>query len=521
MDYASLKIGTTLHMGAYRIMKVLGQGGFGITYLAHDINLDKPVAIKEFFPESLCGRDSSTNHITVGTQSAHETVTDLKQRFLKEARNIAKLSHPNIIRIYTAFEENNTAYYVMEYVHGKSLDQIVREDGPLPQPRAIDYIEPIGRALEYLHANHMTHLDVKPANIMVSQENVPILIDFGLSKNYDTAGAPTTTTGPLGVSPGFSPTEQYMLSGNTGFSPKSDLYSLAATLYYLLTAITPSEAPMNDASAMPFPHEVTLNVKEAIITAMSPMPAQRHETVRHFLSHLHAVSGPSFQQPIAQQNTVVATPKPQPVYQDASPSFPQPEKKSNKGIIFGFVGGVVVLAGLLVFFFTRDNDKSGNIREFTTVGEETGPIIEEKSPYGPFDSQKAIETYIERFFRWSGQGTTDSSFLGDNIETDFGTKTQFTRSGYIQSMNKYWNSQHFKRGEYDFDWNTLKYEPTPSGGLEVSFSYIYKMICERDSAEYIREFECNTQWEINKDKEIIKTKERSTKLDEWYNYDYY
>lgn len=342
MDYASLKIGTTLHMGAYRIMKVLGQGGFGITYLAHDLNLDKPVAIKEFFPESLCGRDSSTNHITVGTQSAAETVTDLKQRFLKEARNIAKLNHPNIIRIFSAFEENNTAYYVMEYVHGKSLDRIVRDSGPLQETTAVDYIEPIGKALEYLHANHMTHLDVKPANIMVSQDNVPILIDFGLSKNYDTAGVPTTTSGPLGVSPGFSPTEQYMLSGNTGFSPKSDLYSLAATLYYLVTAITPSEAPMNVASSMRFPREVSPGLKNAIIKGMAALPEQRHETVKEFLSQLHADAGSAYSQPAPQktvvatptQKTVVATPIQQsPRPQDPEPYFQKPEKKSNNGII--------------------------------------------------------------------------------------------------------------------------------------------------------------------------------------------
>lgn len=286
MNYAALKVGTTLNMGAYKIIRVLGQGGFGITYLAHDLNLDKAVAIKEFFPESMCGRDDTTNHITVGTQSASASVTDLKQRFLKEARNIAKLNHPNIIRIFSAFEENNTAYYVMEYVQGVSLAQLVKDNGALAEPIATGYIKEVGKALQYLHSNHMTHLDVKPANIMIDVSHTPVLIDFGLSKNYDKEGAPTTMTGPLGVSPGFSPSEQYMLSDQGGFSPQSDLYSLAATLYYLLTGITPTEAPMNMASLMPFPPQLPQNIKDAIIKAMAPTISQRHNSVTEFLVQL-------------------------------------------------------------------------------------------------------------------------------------------------------------------------------------------------------------------------------------------
>ncbi len=126
MEYISLQIGTTLRGGTYRIDEVLGQGGFGITYLATDLSLDKHVAIKEFFPKDYCDRDSTTSHVTLGTQSTSEFVGKLKSKFLKEAKNIAKFDHPNIIKIHAAFEENNTAYYVMDFIKGESLSNRVK-----------------------------------------------------------------------------------------------------------------------------------------------------------------------------------------------------------------------------------------------------------------------------------------------------------------------------------------------------------------------------------------------------------
>lgn len=130
-----LQAGTTLQNGKYKIIRVLGQGGFGITYLAGNTLLDKPVAIKEFFPKDFCGRDN-TSHITPGTQNNADTIEKLKSRFLKEAKNIAKLDHPGIVKIYDIFEENNTAYYVMDYIEGENLNDIVKRNGPLPEQKA-------------------------------------------------------------------------------------------------------------------------------------------------------------------------------------------------------------------------------------------------------------------------------------------------------------------------------------------------------------------------------------------------
>ncbi|MBQ7683609.1 MAG: protein kinase, partial [Bacteroidaceae bacterium] len=114
----TLQSGSLLQEGKYRIVRVLGQGGFGITYLAEQVALGRQVAIKEFFMKEMCGRDAETSHVTLGTGAGRETVQRFREKFLKEARNIASLDHPGIVRIYDVFEENGTAYYVMEYLRG-------------------------------------------------------------------------------------------------------------------------------------------------------------------------------------------------------------------------------------------------------------------------------------------------------------------------------------------------------------------------------------------------------------------
>lgn len=276
-----LKEGSELQNGKYRILRVLGQGGFGITYLAENIYFEKMVAIKEFFPKDFCGRDN-TSHLTLGTQNNAETVEKLKARFLKEARNIAKLDHPGIIKIHDIFEENNTAYYVMDYINGESLSDIIKTNGPLPISQAIKYVINVGEALEYIHTQQMTHFDVKPANIMVRKsDDKPVLIDFGLSNQYDHNGDATSTI-MQGVTHGFSPIELYSTNSVTTFSPQTDVYSLGATLYYLLTGTVPPSASQVLEEGLHFPNEISPNICSAIKRAMSANRAKRYKTVKNF-----------------------------------------------------------------------------------------------------------------------------------------------------------------------------------------------------------------------------------------------
>lgn len=239
-----LHTGTLLQNGKYEIADILGQGGFGITYLAKHTLLDIKVAIKELYIKDICGRIESTNVVATHTSTNQDYFYRFREKFLKEARNIAKLNHPNIVRVSDVFEENSTAYYVMDYIDGESLGDMVRQRGCIPESEAVLYIKEVGNTLSYLHSLKINHLDIKPNNIMKRRQDGQVfVIDFGVSKQYDpTTLEEDTMTTRMCVSPGYSPSEQYLIGGVSSFSPQADVYALAATLYKLLTGQTLPEA---------------------------------------------------------------------------------------------------------------------------------------------------------------------------------------------------------------------------------------------------------------------------------------
>ena len=283
-----LNVGSYLQNGKYRIIGMLGQGGFGITYLAVQSGLERKVAIKEFFMKELCNRDGSTSHVTLGTEGSRETVARFREKFLKEARNIARLNHPHIVRIHDIFEENGTAYYVMEYAEGGSLADLLKRKGCLSEPDATCYILQVAEALAYIHAENMNHLDVKPANILLNDRNEAILIDFGLSKQYDALTGGQTSTTPVGISEGYAPMEQYKQGGVSEFSPETDIYALGATFFKLLTGKTPPSAsdvfedgvPVDELKARGVSQEAIWVIKNA----MEPKKKDRMKDVRLFLA---------------------------------------------------------------------------------------------------------------------------------------------------------------------------------------------------------------------------------------------
>lgn len=285
-----LTTNTLLQGGRYKIEKVLGQGGFGITYLAIQSGLERKVAIKEFFMKELCGRDESTSHVTLGTEGSRETVTRFREKFLKEARNIAKLNHPNIVRIIDVFEENGTAYYVMEYAENGSLADKVKREGYLTEPVATRYIKQVAEALDYIHQQKMNHLDVKPANIMLNEKDEAVLIDFGLSKQYDATTGNQTSTTPVGISHGYAPIEQYKEGGVQDFSPETDIYALGATFFKLLTGITPPSATDIMEDGLPIQElkakVVSSDAIAAISKAMEPRKRDRIKNASLFIEGL-------------------------------------------------------------------------------------------------------------------------------------------------------------------------------------------------------------------------------------------
>lgn len=364
MDKELLAKGTLLFHGTYRIEGKLGQGGFGITYLATDVALDKYVAIKEFFPNTYCKRDTSTSRVGVATEGSREFVTKLKLKFLKEARNIAKLDHPNIVRLHAAFEENDTAYYVMDYIEGTPLSQIVKTHGPLDRCKAVEYATLIGNALVYLHKRRINHLDVKPANIMVRKsDGVPVLIDFGLAKQYDCEGQQTTST-PVGFSQGFAPVEQYKPGGVKEFSPASDLYSLAATLYFMLSGRIPPPATDLVDEPLTFPESFSSDLKKPIEKAMSASRKSRHATVEQFLREIspdRQTPPPSPEEDTTFENTTYEEPSVDKPKEDPKPEKfekpKEPEKKKNR-FLFLAVG----LAVLILLVSAIPKMCSGSVR---------------------------------------------------------------------------------------------------------------------------------------------------------------
>ena len=286
----ALKNGTTLQGGKYRIISTLGQGGFGITYLAENVMLQGKVAIKEFFFKDYCDRNDVTSHVTIPTSGNRDTVLRFRQKFVKEARTIFRLSHPNIVRILDVFEENDTAYYVMEYIEGESLADMVKRRGAIPEAEALGYIRQAADALNYIHSQNINHLDVKPGNLIRrSSDGRVLLIDFGVAKQYDAATAEGTTTTPVCISAGYSPAEQYLQKGVQSFSPQSDVYALAATLYKLLTGVTPPEAMEVQNDGLPadplLAKGISNPVRLAIALAMKGK-RDRTQTIEQFLNGL-------------------------------------------------------------------------------------------------------------------------------------------------------------------------------------------------------------------------------------------
>ena len=282
-----LQSGTLLERGKYRIISTLGRGGFGVTYLAEQVSLRRRVCIKEFFPKDYYKRNDDDS-LTVSSDGFAEMMDKFKAKFIKEAQTIAALDHPNIIHIHDVFEENGTAYYVMDYIEGEPLSELVKGNGAMSERDAAAYIKQIAAALEHIHDRKINHLDVKPGNIMVRREdNRAILIDFGLSKHYDAESGEATSTTPVGVSHGYAPMEQYKQGGVSKFSPETDIYSLGATLYYLVTgSVPPQAADIGKDGIGELPSELSSNVCVAIRKSMSYWKEDRPHTIKEFMALL-------------------------------------------------------------------------------------------------------------------------------------------------------------------------------------------------------------------------------------------
>lgn len=274
---------TLLQGGKYKIVSFISAGGFGCTYEAEHVLLHKRVAIKEFFVKDFCNRDETTSQISVGITSKTALVDKLKKKFIEEAQSLCSLDHPNIVHVFDVFEENGTAYYVMDYIDGPSLNDLVKKNGPMSESKALEYIKQVADALKYVHSRNRLHLDIKPGNIMVDDKDRAILIDFGASKQYDEEAGENTST-LLGKTPGYAPLEQ-MGNDVVRFLPSTDIYALGATLYKLLTGITPPSASLLASGEIlgEMPSAISVSTRNAIIQSMQTNKMKRPQSIDEFV----------------------------------------------------------------------------------------------------------------------------------------------------------------------------------------------------------------------------------------------
>ena len=293
-----LPAGTLLQGGRYEIIRYISSGGFGCTYEARDTKFKsrvKSVAIKEFFVKDFCNRNDGDDTVVVATQNSIELINRLRIKFCEEADALFELEHPNIVRVTDTFEENGTAYYVMDYIEGCTLASLVEQKGYLSEDEALHYIRQVADALKYVHSHKRSHFDVKPQNIMIDSNGRAVLIDFGVSKQYDEANGVNTST-LVGYTPGYAPME-LTYNDIAGFSPTTDIYSLGATLFNLVTGTVPPSASRVNEDGLPVPVDVSAQVFDAIKAAMQPRRKDRPQNIDEFLALLDSVKVPAKNNP--------------------------------------------------------------------------------------------------------------------------------------------------------------------------------------------------------------------------------
>ncbi len=298
----ALPHGTVLHSksNSYVIQNALGQGSFGITYLAKTKmkvsgglgSIDVNVAVKEFFMRDINGRNPD---LTVTSGSQGGLCGEYRKKFAREAQNLGKMSHEGIIKVLEFFEANNTVYYSMEYVSGGSLDDCIERKGCLSESETLSISRKVLDALSYMHSMHMLHLDLKPSNIVMDKDQ-PKLIDFGLSKQYDDDGNPESSTTVGNGTEGYAPLEQSTYHGQSsksGVLPVTmDFYAFGATMFKMLTGKKPSNANdiFNDGFPIDKLRSVSEGMQQVIMSLMQSKVKDRPQTdeaVRHLLDGLY------------------------------------------------------------------------------------------------------------------------------------------------------------------------------------------------------------------------------------------
>lgn len=292
-----LRPGYYLHNHKYQLLNVLGEGGFSLTYrgmwktevhgVLGKLSTGIPVCIKEFFFKDYCRRNPQTFFVETNSESAKEIFDKNKEKVIREARILSEIHHPNVVNVLEVFKQNNTVYIVMEFIASHSLKQEVELNGIFTEEKLRPVIYKIGQALEYIHEKNILHLDIKPSNILITKNSNPKLIDFGISKRYNLLNDQETSATFQAASKGYASIEQYDSEAMHTFSPCPDIYSLGATIYFLLTGQTPTESILRSSKGLQSPRElnpaISENTEKVILKAMELNASDRYETVMNML----------------------------------------------------------------------------------------------------------------------------------------------------------------------------------------------------------------------------------------------
>ncbi|MES9882933.1 MAG: serine/threonine-protein kinase [Sedimenticola sp.] len=359
----------------FLIGKVLGNpGGFGITYLAWDRSLHTRVAIKEFFPAGISVRNRESTTIRIEGGVSEPDYRDGIRVFLEEARTLARFSHPNIARVRDFFEENNTAYLVMDFYQGSSLSgYLQRQGGTLPEFQVLNIIKPLLAGLKLIHDQGFLHRDIKPSNIQMTPDGTAVLLDFGSARQYI---CEKTATLSVILTPGYSPVEQYYAKGEQG--PWTDVYSVAASLYYLVTAKIPPSAidRLHDDTLTP---PITLNpslspaFSHAIIKGMSIKPNQRPQNIDALSLLLDGSNTVSLGHTQYENTKAAHQPLSAPTTRSNSPSRGSSIKVTH--VLGGLLLGIVALVAVNL---TKETEADRPLNERYAV--QTEPPAVEKPP---------------------------------------------------------------------------------------------------------------------------------------------
>ncbi len=389
---ADLQPGMTLNHGKYTIEKRIGGGGFGITYKARQNGLNREVCIKEYFLAGRCMRQ--TERMTVVPQNSDINLYEkYRQAFVKEAQTLAELQHPGIVDVIDVFDENGTSYMVMNYIQGRSLQNIVEEQGPLPYTLAVNYIAQVAEAVAYIHERHILHRDIKPENIMITADHRAILIDFGSAREFvnDKTQAHTSI-----LTHGYAPTEQYSTTSRKG--SYTDIYAIGATLYFILTGTIPMDAAARMTEDMPEPKSINTdipdNANRTIMKAMQIKATERHQSVQEFMDDLRNIKPTSVEQSIAASEESAP--------QKATVKEPDEKDKTNTvwlDISGAFIGILIIVAVIMIS--TNKNDENSYYNSYssdynTSEVTDPTPVTEatvEESPAIEYDYADSCNSY--------------------------------------------------------------------------------------------------------------------------------